>query len=253
MLGRPGPQLPVRAVGYTAEAFPAAVRVFGRSVDQLTNVAGRLEIIPVGGTTAIVGVSATPTEARDVDGQPLRDLFFDVPLAKVPAGDYVARAEIRAGGEFVSELRRQLTVVDGQPPLELPSPATARRAADAAGSDIAKGITGSAQAGVALLAAARYAEAAASLRVAFDADPKNAAVAFVLGWAERGQGNMTSAVSAFRNAALAAPSMIPAHLALADTYLEMTQPALAIQALEAGLASQPNAAELKRLLETIKK
>jgi predicted Zn-dependent protease len=75
----------------------------------------------------------------------------------------------------------------------------------------------------------------------------------VLGWAHRGAGSLTSAVSAFRNAALLDPSMIPAHLALADTYLELKQPALAVQALEAGLARQPNAVELKYMLERIKK
>jgi VWFA-related protein len=264
MLGRPGPQLPVRATGYTAEPLPAAVRVFGRSIEQLDKISGRLELVPIGGTTALVGVSATPTEARDVDGQPLRDLFFELPLAKVPAGEYVARAEIRSSGEFVSELRRQVTVIDGPPPLETSAPATARLApapSEAADSDIAKTIMASpalpsealAKEGVTLLRAAKYAEAAAALRTAFDADPKNARVAFVLGWAERGQNNMTAAVSAFRNAAVIDPAMIPAHLALADTYLEMKQPALAIQALEAGLVSQPNAVELKRLLEMIRK
>ena len=106
---------------------------------------------------------------------------------------------------------------------------------------------------MALLKAAKYPEAAAALRAAFDANAKSAPLAFVLGWAERGAGNPVAAVSAFRNATVLDPSMIPAHLALADTYLEMKQPALAIQVLEAGLASQPNAAELKRLLETIKK
>ncbi|MEI6244000.1 MAG: tetratricopeptide repeat protein [Acidobacteriota bacterium] len=60
-------------------------------------------------------------------------------------------------------------------------------------------------------------------------------------------------MSAFRNAATLDASMISAHLALADTYMTLKQPALAVQALEAGLASQPNAAELKRMLETIKK
>lgn len=261
MLGRPGPELPVRAIGYTAAPLPGAVRVFGRTVDQLAKVSARLELIPVGGTTAVVGVSAAPTEARDVDGQPLRDLFFEVPLAKVPPGEYVARAEIRSAGEFVSELRRQVTVVDAPPQLEPVAPASARLASEAADSEIAKAITASAsvpadasaKAGVALLRAAKYNEAAIALRAAFEANPKNAAVSFLLGWAERGQGNMVAAVSAFRNAAVLDPSMIPAHLALADTYLEMKQPALAIQALEAGLASQPNAAELKRLLETIKK
>lgn len=258
MLGRPGPELPVRTIGYTTAPLPGAVRVFGRTLDQLAKVSGRLELIPAGGTTAVVGVSAVPTEARDVDGQPLRDLFFDVPLAAVPPGEYVARAEIRSAGEFVSELRRQVTVVDKAPSASVEAatdkPASLTAApSEAADSDIAKRITGAATSGVALLRSGKYNEAATALRAAFDADPTNPGVAFALGWSERGQHNMVAAVSAFRNAALLDPSMIPAHLALADTYLEMKQPALAIQALEAGLASRPNATELKRLLEMIKK
>jgi hypothetical protein len=47
--------------------------------------------------------------------------------------------------------------------------------------------------------------------------------------------------------------MVPAHLALAETYLRLKQPALAVQALEAGLTVLPDAPELKRMLETIKK
>jgi predicted Zn-dependent protease len=104
------------------------------------------------------------------------------------------------------------------------------------------------------LKAARYAEAAATLAAAFEAPTgKSASIAFLWGWAERGAGNLVAAVSAFRNAATIDASMIPAHLALAETYMEMKQPALAIQALEAGLASHPDAAELKRMFETIRK
>ena len=47
--------------------------------------------------------------------------------------------------------------------------------------------------------------------------------------------------------------MVPAHLALAETYLRLQQPALAVQALDAGLRALPDAIELKRMLETIKK
>ena len=259
LLGRPGMQLPVRATAFTKEPLPGTIRLYGRSPEQLDKVTARLELVPTGGSAPSIGVSGVPADTRDVDGQVLRDIFFEVPLAGVPPGDYVARAEIRAGGELVSELRRQVTVVDGSAPAALATPAgpVARPApSEAADSDIARSIAPAdkpALEGVSLLKAAKYAEAVAALSTSFDANPKNAPVAFMLGWAHRGTGNLTAAVSAFRNAVLADSSLIPAHLALADTYLELKQPALAVQALEAGLASQPNAIELKRMLEVIKK
>jgi hypothetical protein len=47
--------------------------------------------------------------------------------------------------------------------------------------------------------------------------------------------------------------MVAAHLALADTYLAMGHPALAIQAVEAGLRAVPQSVELTRLLSSIRK
>jgi predicted Zn-dependent protease len=107
--------------------------------------------------------------------------------------------------------------------------------------------------GLAALGREQYAEAAASLETAFDAKPDDAALAFVLGWARAGAGDRTGAITAFRNAALLEPTMIPAHLALADTYVALGHPALAIQAVEAGLKAVPQSVELTRLLATIKK
>ena len=266
ILGRPSPLLPVRATAYTAEPLPAAVRVYGRSAAQLDKLTSRLELIPIGGTTAVMGVSGVAADIRDVDGQPMRDLLFEIPLAGVPAGDYVARAEIRAGGELVSDLRRQVTVIVGEGPAP-PPPVAPERPAPSAAADgtIAAALVSAAATttdpavrqaagGVTQLKAAQYAEAATTLGAAFDAGGgQSAPVAFLLGWARRGTGNLEAAASAFRSAAALDPSMVPAHLALADTFIELKQPALAVQALEAGLASLPNAAELKRMLETIKK
>jgi VWFA-related protein len=261
-LGRPGQQLPVRATAYSADPFPGAVRVFGRSSSQLEKITATLELTETGGSTPAVRVSGVAADIRDVDGQVLRDVLFDVPVTSIAPGDYVARAEIRTNGELVTELRRQVIVVTGRAPasatLQNDVGTSPMPASDAAHSEIARAIVKAdpaspAASGVALLNSAKYSEAAVTLGAVFDADQKNAPVAFVLGWAHRGAGNLTSAVSAFRNAALIDPSMIPAHLALADTYLELKQPALAIQALEAGLASHPNAVELKYMLERIKK
>ncbi|MEI6243999.1 MAG: VWA domain-containing protein [Acidobacteriota bacterium] len=135
ILGRPSPALPVRALGYTAEPLPAAVRVYGRSATQLDKLSARLELIPVGGSTAVVGVTGVATDARDADGQQMRDIVFDVPLATVPAGDYVARAEIRAGGELVSDLRRQVTVMVGANPAPIAAIAEAAAPEPSAAAD----------------------------------------------------------------------------------------------------------------------
>ena len=267
ILGRPGPALPVRAAAYTAEPLPAAVRVYGRTSAQLDKMTARIELLPVGGTTAVVGVSGIAGDTHEADGQSVRDVMFESPLATVPAGDYVARAEIRSGGEFVSELRRQVTVSVGANPVPatdaardeapVPSAAADGLVATALLTDAAASTSPAvrqAVGGVASLRAGHYPEAVTALNAAFEASGgKSAPIAFLLGWAERGAGNLVGGVSAFRNAALLDPSMISAHLALADTYMELKQPALAIQALESGLRSQPNAVELKRMLEIIRK
>lgn len=263
VLGRPSPELPVRATAYTAEPLPGAVRVYGRTSSQLDAVTARLELLPVGGASAVIGVSGVATDIRESEGQALKDFVFDVPLSNVPAGEYVARVELRTGTEPLAELRRQVTVILGAAPAPAKAaPVEASAAADGsiaitlvtnADQPTASAAVRQAASGVSLLKAGKYAEAVAALRAAFDQDQTNAPISFVLGWSLRGTGANVDAVSAFRNAATIAPAMIPAHLALADTYLLLQQPALAIQALETGLTAVPNSIELKRMLETIKK
>jgi predicted Zn-dependent protease len=75
-------------------------------------------------------------------------------------------------------------------------------------------------------------------------DKSNGAAAFLLGWALRGAGRDRDAISAWRRAAFLAPTLVPAHLALADVYMQLSQPALAAQAVRAGLASLPQSPEL---------
>lgn len=105
--------------------------------------------------------------------------------------------------------------------------------------------------GTAFYADGNYAAAADSLKESFDADPKNARTAFVLGWARAAAGDDSGAITAWRNAALLEPSLVPAHLALADIYVKLSQPALAAQALRAGLAAVPESPELKDRLARI--
>lgn len=80
--------------------------------------------------------------------------------------------------------------------------------------------------------------------------PEHALTAFFLGWAHDKAGDTRAALTAWRGAAHLDPLMVSAHLALAEGYLKLQQPALARQALRAGLDALPNSAELRqRLLE----
>lgn len=80
--------------------------------------------------------------------------------------------------------------------------------------------------------------------------PEHALTAFFLGWAHDKAGDTRAALTSWRGAAHLDPLMVSAHLALAEGYLKLQQPALARQALRAGLDALPNSAELRqRLLE----
>lgn len=80
--------------------------------------------------------------------------------------------------------------------------------------------------------------------------PDHALTAFFLGWAHDRAGDTRAALTSWRGAAHLDPLMVSAHLALAEGYLKLQQPALARQALRAGLDALPNSAELRqRLLE----
>lgn len=105
--------------------------------------------------------------------------------------------------------------------------------------------------GLALFAREDYGGAAAALQRAFDADPESALTAFFLGWAREGAGEAAAALSAWRSAAHLDPSLVSAHLALADGYLRLSQPELALQALRSGLAALPASRELAAKLEQI--
>jgi VWFA-related protein len=96
-----------------------------------------------------------------------------------------------------------------------------------------------------------YAGAAAALDLAQAADPQNALTAFFLGWAREGARDSRAALTAWRRAAFLDPTNVSAHLALADGYMRLAQPALAAQALKAGLTALPSSPELQERLRQI--
>ena len=294
----PGERLPVRARTYTAGLLTGVTRLYAPTDDRLQGVTARLELTPAGEARdpkAVGRVSeGTIGEILVGTGTVMRDVTFAVPLERLPAGPYVARATIRVGGEVVADLRRPIEVIAGSAPeatVPTAGATTAPRPVDVLDGEIARRIVAEAATrtndriraaaaaadrrqwpavhvalqtapaddpatlrlrGLAELAEQNYAAAAATLDEAFTAAPDQATLAFVLGWARIGAGNRTGAVTAFRNAALLEPKMVAAHLALAETYVALGQPALARQAIDAGLQSQPQSLELQRMAAALK-
>jgi hypothetical protein len=119
--------------------------------------------------------------------------------------------------------------------------------------DLPAGLVPHALRGLALFVREDYAGSVAALRLARTEAPDDALTAFLLGWALEGAGDARAALSAWRAAAHLDPSLVPAHLALADGYLRLAQPSLAIQALEAALTKLPTSPELLAKLQQIQR
>src|SRR5262249_26896611 len=110
---------------------------------------------------------------------------------------------------------------------------------------------GDARRGVEQLAAGNFAAAVSAFEAVLAKEPAGGPSAFLLGWALHGAGQDRQAISAWRRAAFLGPTLVPAHLALADIYVHLAQPALAVQALRAGLDAMPQSPELRDRLSKI--
>ncbi len=194
-----------------------------------------------------------------------REARMELPLAGVTPGAYVARATVKVGQDTVSQVVRDVEVRQGQRPQateeaipaafdphDVVNGAFAQNYVSRTSGDTAASPTDTRQ-GLTRLAAADYPGAIASFDAALEADAKNAHAAFFLGWAYHGAGDDRQAISAWRRAAFLDPTLIPAHLALADMYVKLAQPALAVQALRAGLAAAPASVELQNRLAQIER
>jgi len=237
------------------------------------------------GTATVVGpVIETLSGAR-------RDVLISLPLDGLAPGAYIARLVVRSGAEVVATLQRPVDVVLGTAP-ETASPqpedspsevifgqigrrlvqrlAASQRteirqaaahldrrnwaaALDAASAAPAGDFEAASARGLADFGREQYKAAATTLGAQFDTHPDDAALAFVLGWARRASGDVPGALGAFRNAANLEPGMVSAYLALATTYRDLGQSALAVQALEWGLRQLPASRELQNMLAEVKK
>ncbi|HKW01100.1 MAG TPA: VWA domain-containing protein, partial [Vicinamibacterales bacterium] len=120
LLGTRDDRLPVHTVGYTGEVLDGAVRVYGRSEAQLAGLTASLDLVNLAATDEASRPARTVRgsigDARGAGQGITRDVSFSIPLSDLAAGDYVAHAVIRADGEVVADLRRQVAIVAGLRP-----------------------------------------------------------------------------------------------------------------------------------------
>ena len=270
MLGSAAGSLPVRARAYTEDGLSGMLEAYGRSSEQLEPLGVTMSLEGANGGAPASTIKATLGETMSTGSGVVRRASFALPLAAIAPGDYVARVKVTSGPETVADLRREVEILAGSaPPPPPPDEAAAAMTTAAAlkpGDILAGDFVRSARAafraaatpaashatkGFDLFAAGEYAAAAAELSQAMRLDQTSAPVAFVLGWAYEGTGDHRQAIGSWRGAAAIDPKMVPAHLALADAYLRLSEKALAAQAVRAGLAALPDSPELKAKLEQI--
>ncbi len=256
--------LPVRARAYRRDGLSGVVEAYGRSADQLRDVAVTAALVAVESNATAATFRAELGDTLAAGSGLMRRATLAAPLANVPAGSYLARVKVTAGGETVADLTREIDVVDGSAPPPPPPPAPELHPRDVVDSDFVKSARAAfrssprpaaAQAtkGFDLFERGDYPSAATELGGAFAAIPDNAALAFVLGWAYEGAGDRRHAIGSWRAATTIDPKFLPAHLALAEAYLDIAEPALAAQAVKAGLAALPDSPELQSKLAQIQR
>lgn len=264
VLGSAGGALPVRAQAYTDDGLAGMLEAYGRAADQLDDLKVTASLMAENSDRPAETVAATIGEIEQTGGSVERKVTFSMPLTSVAPGSYVARVEVKAGSESIADLSREVDISNGTAPAPAPAPPAQFKPADVLSGDFVRSARAVAQQstspagmhaknGFDAFARSDFAAASSELSAALKLDQSNAAVAFVLGWADEAEGDHRGAIGAWRAAAAIDPKMIPAHLALADAYVRLGQRALARQALNAGLAALPNSPELRSKLDQIEK
>ena len=270
ILGSASGALPVRARAYAQDGLTGLLEAYGRSPEQLQTLTVTATVMDVS-NRALTTVRADLGETMGAGSGVIRRATFAIPLTSVAAGAYQAHVKVTAGTETVADLRRELEVVAGSAPPSASAESAARlseagppsiRPADMLNGDFVRRARETlrqssapaavhATKGFELFAQSDYAGSATALAEALRLDQGSAATAFVLGWAYEGAGDHRQAIGAWRAAATIDPKIVPAHLALADGYMRISERALAVQAVKAGLAALPDSPELHAKLAQI--
>jgi VWFA-related protein len=265
-------ELPARPAAYTGDGLSGVLELYARTVEQLHDARVTVDLLPIGSGSAAVSTIADLQETRPTTTGAAREARVALPLAGVAPGAYIARARVKVGPDTVAEVNREIDIRHGERPaesgLEPPAVFDPREIVNGAlGREYALSLKSrsataalDALRGLDRLAARDYPAAISAFQSALSssagggaprAEKEDALAAFFLGWSFHGAGEDRQAISAWRRAAFLDPSIVPAHLALADMYVQLSQPALAVQALRAGLAARPDSPELRDRLSRL--
>lgn len=209
---------------------PGTYQVFASLQNGATVLAERTRFVDVvdgtAGTTTtrLAAEPAPPAAPRDiVDGQLGQTWIADL-LQRARGTAFATAAEDAARGQWE---RAEAAVMSAEADSQV----------------VAQSLRGLAQ-----FVREDFAGAVSAWTAAQALDPEHALTAFFLGWAHERAGDTRAALTAWRGAAYLDPQMVSAHLALAEGYLKLQQPALARQALRAGLDAMPDSTELRQRL-----
>lgn len=255
--------LPVRPVAYTGDGLSGLLELYARSAEQLRDARVTVDLIPIGASASATSSVVDLQDVRGTTTGAAREARVAIPLDGMTPGPYLARARVSVGPDTVTDVVREVDIRPGRrpqvdevaavfDPREVVEGTFARQFAQQLRSG------GSAEADAALVGLERlgtrdYPGAIAAFQSALAANPSSGGTAFLLGWAFHGAGDDRQAISAWRRAAYTDPTIVPAHLALAEIYVRLAQPALAIQALRAGLAALPESPELRDQLSRLER
>ena len=296
-------RLPVRAVVRPDDGLTGLLEVYARRPADLDRIQVAFNLTRIGQETPVTAARADLLEVKTLAGGASRGAKIELPLNDIPAGQYLVRATVTAGGETVTELAREVEILPPGTPVDVDAVAPPERvppvsilagdlglrlisalrdmrtdrgvvaAADQATAGDWKKVEATLRQaaptyparvlrGLAWFAGERFDESAGELNAALAfpspeaaASPGDAKIramtSFLLGWVHACGGNELEAISAWRNATLLDPVLIPPYLALADMYVKRSQPALAAQVLRAGLAVVPGSFELQNKLSLV--
>jgi VWFA-related protein len=125
VVGRSG-ELPVRAAAYIEDGVSGLLELYARRREDMDGAEVTMELVPVGGSASISSVRADLQDIRATGTGYARRVLAELPLRGIAPGEYVLVARIRAHGEPVIDLSRQVEVVPGSAPA---APAAAAAAA----------------------------------------------------------------------------------------------------------------------------
>ena len=268
-------ELPARPAAYTGDGLSGVLDLYARTSDQLRDARVTVDLVPIGASMPAVSGSADLLDIRPTASGAAREARLELPLQGVTPGPYIARARVTVGPDTVTEVAREIDIRHGERPAvgehrveppavfdprEIVNGAFAREYAAPLKNQSSTAASNGLR-GLDRLAAGDYPAAIAAFEAVLSSPPgdgdsrllNNVAAAFLLGWAFHGAGDDRQAISAWRRAAYLDPRIVPVHLALADMYIQLSQPALAIQALRAGLTALPDSPEIRDRLSDLER